>query len=78
MLLQGVPPPEGAIFVDVIETPSESIADVIKAALGVSGVMAVGAIVFGLVLAVVVIAVRFRRRQTSAEPTDHQRLNLNS
>lgn len=75
---QEVPPSDIAIIVDVIEGPDNSIAEVIMAALGVSGVLAVGAFVLGLVLAFVVIRMRFRRRQASEEVSDHQRLDLNS
>jgi len=69
--------PGGPIIVEVIEVPSYTLGDVVMSALGVSGVIAVGAILVGLVLGGVFIAFRMRaRRRSSGDPTDHQRLHL--
>jgi MFS superfamily sulfate permease-like transporter len=76
MPLQVTPPPDSAILVDVIEAPQQTLADIITAAVGISGVLAAAGVLFGLVLAVVFVILRVRRRSASEDSTDHQQLHL--
>jgi hypothetical protein len=78
MELQVTPPPDSAILVDVIETPQQGLADVIMAAVGISGVLAAAGVLFGLVLAVAFVILRTRRRRASEDSTDHQQLHLST
>jgi len=79
VLLQLPPEPSAPIIVKVIEVPSQTIGDVVMAAVGISGAIAVGAAILGLVLGVGFIAYRMRRQrnQPADSPTDHQQLRLN-
>jgi len=78
MLFQSAPGASSPIIVKVIEAPSQTLGDVVIAAIGISGVLALGAAVFGLVLGAGFIALRSRRRrrQPANAPTDHQQLHL--
>ena len=79
MLFVQAPQPNTPIIVKVIEVPSHTLGDVVMAALGISGLMLIGAVILGLGLGVGFIAfrIRRRRRQPVDSPTDHQQLHLN-
>jgi hypothetical protein len=66
------------IIVNVIDAPGQTLGDVVLSAVGISGVMAFGAAVLGVVLGVCFIAfrIRQRRRQPTDSPSDHQQLRL--
>jgi hypothetical protein len=77
-LLQTPAQPDTPIIVKVIEVPSYTLGDVVLAAVGIAGVLLLGAIVLGLVLGLGFIGFRLRRqRQQSSDATDHQTLHLN-
>lgn len=79
LLLQTPGQPSSPIFVKVIEVPSQTLGDVVMGALGISGVMLIGAVILGAVLGLCFIGFRLhRRRQSSDASTDHQRLHLNA
>ena len=78
-MIQVPTPPNTPIIVKVIEVPSYTLADVVLAAAGIAGVLALGAVILGLVLGVGFIGFRLRRqRQPSSDATDHQKLHLNA
>ena len=66
------------IIVKVIETPTESLADVVMGAIGLSGLLTLLAVILGLVLGAGFIAVRVRQkaRQSPDDPSDHQQLHI--
>jgi hypothetical protein len=72
------PPEPAPIIVKVIETPSESLSDVVLGAVGLSGVLTLVAVVLGLLFGVGFIAYRIRkaRRQSPDDPSDHQQLHI--
>jgi hypothetical protein len=74
-MFQSPPPP---IIVKVVETPTESLTDVVLGAIGLSGLLTLVALVFGLLLGAAFIAVRVResRRRSPDDPSDHQQLHL--
>lgn len=79
MFLQTPGQPSAPIIVKVIQAPSQTLGDVVLSAIGISGVMALGAAVLGLILGLCFIAFRIRQRQhqPADTPTDHQQLRLN-
>jgi len=79
VLFVQAPQPSTPIIVKVIQVPTHTLGDVVMAALGISGLMLIGAVILGLVLGVGFIAFRTRRRrqQSSDASTDHQQLHLN-
>lgn len=66
------------IIVKVIETPTESLADVVMGAIGLSGLLTLVAVILGLVLGAGFIALRVRQKQRRSpdDPSDHQQLHL--
>jgi hypothetical protein len=70
--------PASPIIVKVIEPPTESLADVVMGAIGLSGLLTLVAVILGLVLGVGFIAIRRRQRQHQSpeDPSDHQQLHL--
>jgi hypothetical protein len=72
--------PPSPIMVKVVDAPVRGLGlgDVILSAVGLTGVMAIGAVVFGLLLAAAVIAYRKRqsRRVTDEEAAQTQPLAL--
>jgi hypothetical protein len=72
--------PPSPIMVKVVDAPVRGLGlgDVILSAVGLTGVMAIGAVVFGLLLAAAVIAYRKRqsRRVTDEEAAQTQPLGL--
>jgi hypothetical protein len=78
LFLQIPAQPDTPIIVKVIEVPSYTLGDVVLAAVGIAGVLLLGAIVLGLVLGLGFIGFRLRRqRQQPSDATDHQTLHLN-
>lgn len=79
LFLQAPGQPSAPIIVKVIQVPSHTLGDVVLSAIGISGVMALGAAVLGLLLGLCFIGfrIRQRRRQPSETTTDHQQLHLN-
>jgi hypothetical protein len=77
-MLQAPAEPASPIIVKVIETPTESLADVVMGAIGLSGLLTLVAVVLGLVLGVAFIAIRIRQRQRQSpdDPSDHQQLHV--
>lgn len=72
-------PTESApIIVKVIETPTESLADVVMGAIGLSGLLTLVAVILGLLLGAGFIALRVRQKQRRSpdDPSDHQQLHL--
>jgi hypothetical protein len=79
LLLQAAQPGDSAILVEVIQVPSQTIGDVVRAAVGISGVLALAGVLFGLVLGLAFIAAHVHhRRRAGSESTDHQRLHLST
>ena len=74
--------PASPIIVRVLDPPVRGLglADTILNAVGLTGVIAVGAVLFGLVLAAIVIGYRklLSRRQTDEEAAQTQSLGINS
>jgi hypothetical protein len=72
------PPAPTPIIVKVIETPTESLSDVVLGALGLSGLLTLVAVVLGLLLGAGFIAFRIRQKQRRSpdDPSDHQQLHL--
>lgn len=64
----------------VIEVPSQTLGDVVLGAIGITGVMVLGALILGLALGLGFIGFRLhqQRQQTSDSTTDHQQLHLNA
>lgn len=77
MWLQGTPPPSSPIIVRVVETPDQSLTDVILSAVGLSGALTLVALLVGLLAGAAVILLRLRRRTASTAATEHQQLHLN-
>ena len=77
--LQTPAQPGTPIILKVIEVPSHTLGDVVLAAIGITGVMVLGALILGLVLGLGFIGFRrLRQRQQSSDATtDHQQLHLN-
>ena len=77
-MLQTPPSPAPPIIVKVIETPTESLGDIVLGAVGLSGLLTLIAVVLGLLLGVGFIAFRVRQkqRQSPEDPSDHQQLHL--
>lgn len=78
LFMQNSAPPGSPIIVKVIETPTESLADVVMGAIGLSGLLTLVAIILGLVLGAAFIAIRVRQKQRRSpdDPSDHQQLHL--
>ena len=77
-MLQGPAESAQPIIVKVIETPTQSLADVVLGAMGLSGLLTLVAVILGLVLGAAFIAVRVRQKQRRSpdDPSDHQQLHL--
>jgi hypothetical protein len=77
-MLQTSPAPDPAIIVKVIETPTESLGDVVLGAIGLSGLLTLIALILGLLLGAGFIAFRVRQKQRRSpeDPSDHQQLHL--
>jgi hypothetical protein len=77
-MLQTSPPPAPPIIVKVIETPTESLSDIVLGAVGLSGLLSLVAVIVGLLLGAGFIAFRVRQkqRQSPEDPSDHQQLHL--
>jgi hypothetical protein len=77
-MLQTPPSPDPPIIVKVIETPTESLGDIVLGAVGLSGLLTLIAVVLGLLLGVGFIAFRVRQkqRQSPEDLSDHQQLHL--
>ena len=79
LFLQTPAPPSTPIIVKVIQVPSQTLGDVVLGAIGITGVLVLGALVLGLALGACFVALRLRhQRRLSSDTTDHQQLHLNA
>jgi hypothetical protein len=77
-MFQNPPASAPPIIVKVIETPTESLSDIVLGAIGLSGLLTLVAVVLGLLLGAGFIAFRVRQKQRRSpdDPSDHQQLHL--
>jgi hypothetical protein len=77
-MFQNPPAPAPPIIVKVIETPTETLSDVVLGAVGLSGLLTLVGVVLGLLLGAGFIAFRVRQKQRRSpdDPSDHQQLHL--